>query len=557
MSRASKTLGPFVLAVVCALGCKPSAPPPSPTTPSAPPPAASHKWSPGSGELRDADIPPTVAACAAGELDEATVKAVVQRLATTGDRRGEPCFLKALKDYKAGADDDAIGAAAKAVAAMELKSASGPLLDAFKGFHASQAKSRSTPQAIRGAMVLLRDKAWADDLIAMLDKPIDRKAVESLTDEIFWQSTAAECLGLLKSEKAVRPLIKVTLSPQKAAAHPSAVLALVEIGKPAIAPTVAVLRGQDQELLVYSMTENVRATDASTRPDVAPEAWHFGAASQILATMGRPETTAPLLEAMNKFNLSKSEGMQSRATIALQLTKVPRTPEVIKAFQDTFTRLPAGLSLPGTSLSAREALLEAAPMFFDASLVPWIVKTTTKLRSDANDIALVRKAALLAALTLALPDQMKTVDALYNHPATIEGKKTTVGKDLEAEYKLTKELLESCSANADCYINRLDDPAGQDEASQFTGIKSAHMIGVLGSAALKPKLLDAIPKIMNSTTRELAAQLVDYFSPKGDAEAADALQKLIDEAEAARDQNAILLNAPLRTVISRLHARIP
>jgi hypothetical protein len=549
MSRLSSTLGPCFVAFACAVGCKPSAPP-SPPHAATSAPAAPSKWSVKSGEpLRDSEIPATVTACAAGELDDATVTAVVQRLAEARDSRGEPCFLKALKDYKPDATEELVGFAARAVAAMQLKSASGPLFEVFRKIRTSQRKTRDVYRPVHSAMITLLDRAWEDDLISILERPIDRKVPTSLTDEMFWQSTAAECLGLMKSEKAVRPLIKITLSPPKAAAHMTAVLALVEIGKPAVAPTVAVLRGQDQDLLVYSMTENVEASDTRTRPDVAPEAWHIGAAALILATMGRPETTTPLLDAIGKVD------PQSRAIIALQLTKVPKTPEVLKAFKDTFERTPGGIVLPGTSLSAREALLEASPLFFDSSLVPWITKSTIKLTSTETDIALVRKAALTAVLKLATTEQVKLVNALYNYPATLDGKKTTVGKEVEQEYKLTLELLSSCTNNVECYVNRLDDPAFQDETTQFVGIKSAHMIGALGSPSIKVKLLASLPKISSSAVHSVTAWLVDVFSPKGDAEAATTLQKLVDEAEAAKDQNAIQLTAPLRTVIYRLNAR--
>jgi hypothetical protein len=550
MARASRILGFFFSTFACAAGCKPSAPPSPPSAPTSTAAAKPSTWSIKSGEpLRDAEIPATVAACAAGELDDSTFAAVVQRLESARDRRGEPCFIKALKDYKPDATEDLVGSAARAVEAMELKSASGPLFEVFRKIRASQRKTKDAYRSVHHAMVTLLDKAWEDDLIAVLERPIDRKTPTSLTDEMFWQTTAAECLGLMKSEKAVRPLIKITLSPPKAAAHVSAVLALVEIGKPAVAPTVAVLRGQDQDLLVYSMTENVQATDANTRPDVAAEAWHIGAAALILATMGRPETTTPLLDAIGKVD------PQSRAIIALQLTKVPKTPEVLKAFKETFERTPGSLTLPSTSLSAREALLDVSPMFFDSSLVPWIVKSTTKLTSDQTDIALVRKAALTAALKLATADQLRQVNVLYNYPATLEGKKTTVGKDVEQEYKLTRDLLTSCVNNVDCYVSRLDDPAFQDETTQFVGIKSAHMIGALGSPSIKLKLLETLPKISNSAVRGLTASVIDVFSPKGDAETANSLQKLLDEAEASKDQNAIQLNAPLRTVIYRLNAR--
>src|SRR5262245_2324355 len=109
MFRASTPLGLLVFAFACALGCKPSTPPSTTTATTTSAAPTARKWSIKSGEpLRDADIPPTVTACAAGELDDETFAAFVQRLADAADRRGEPCFIKALKDYKPESGGDAV-----------------------------------------------------------------------------------------------------------------------------------------------------------------------------------------------------------------------------------------------------------------------------------------------------------------------------------------------------------------------------------------------------------------------------------------------------------------
>ena len=50
-----------------------------------------------------------------------------------------------------------------------------------------------------------------------------------LRDEVYWQTTAAELLGILKAQNAVKPLIKCVISPLKADIAPTAINALIKI----------------------------------------------------------------------------------------------------------------------------------------------------------------------------------------------------------------------------------------------------------------------------------------------------------------------------------------
>ncbi len=129
------------------------------------------------------------------------------------------------------------------------------------------------------------------------------------------------------------PLLKVVLSPFKADAATTAILALTKIGKPAIQPTIALLQGDQKELVEYSKVENLKGAGgdkASAEQKKAAETAHVAAAALVLATIGRQESSQPLLAA-----LEKAEDVP-RAIIARELTKVPRTPETPRG-------LPGGL----------------------------------------------------------------------------------------------------------------------------------------------------------------------------------------------------------------------
>lgn len=500
--------------------------------------------------LLDKIIEPMTQKCVAGDLDERTNSKLIKFISDTRDPRGEACLIKALKDYKPESTEEDVRWAVRGLGAMKSEKAAEPLMAVFSKLQHGKPKGSTISRDVHDAMVDINSKSWEDGLITMIGRPInDPKDVATMRNELFWQITAAELLGWQRSEKAVVPLLKVVLSPLKADAATTAILALTKIGKPAIQPTIALLQGDQKELVEYSKVENLKGAGgdkASAEQKKAAETAHVAAAALVLATIGRQESSQPLLAA-----LEKAEDVP-RAIIARELTKVPKTPETLAAFQAAYDKTPAGLEMPPAGINARVMLAEAASNFFDASLVPWLVKTGLEARGEEDDVAQIRDVSLQTALKLMKPDQIADVDRLAGTKTSGGG---TVGKSMEKEIKIAKDLLSACSTKLDCYVGKLGDPASQAKETQFQGIKAAYMTGVFGTPEVRQQIIDAMPKIANAAVRFVSVSVIDTLSPKGDADVATKLQKIVDEGETSKDAEKIAGNAPFKTVIYRLTAR--
>lgn len=507
--------------------------------------------------LLDQIIEPMTQTCISGDLDEKTQSKLVKFLADARDARAEACLLKVLKDYKPEGTEEDIRWVVRAVGAMKMKTAAGPLIDVFLKLRASKPKGGQIYRDVSEAMVALSEtdvsiaQGWEPQLIERIGRPIaDPKDIPTLKDELVWQITAAQLLGMAKSEKAVIPLLKMLLSPSKADAGATAILALVKIGKPAIAPTVALLKGENKDLAEYAKLEALKGQEKpSAEAQKAAGSAYVNTAALVLATIGREETAAPLLEAIGKADDT------ARAIIARELSKVPKSEATKKAFQEAYEKTSITASIP-PGQGAKEALLEAATQFFDANFVPWIVKTSIDAKGDESDLTPVREAALSAAAKLMKADQIADVEKLYNLKATgADGKPGILGKGLEKEFKLAKDLANECKDSVDCYLKAISDPANQEKDTQFKGIKAAYMLGVLGGPDVRQKIIDSYPKVKNAAIRFVSVTVIDHLSPKGDADIAKKLQAIVDEAEEKRDAEKIAGNAPFKTVIYRLNAR--
>ena len=508
--------------------------------------------------LLETIIGPLNETCLNGDLDERTNAKLVKFISDARDPRGGDCLIKALKDFKPERKETetSVRWAARAIGPMKLKTASTPLIDVFVKLRVSKLKQE--PELYRDvsdAMVELADPAWEPQLIEKLSHPInDRKDVGNLKDEIVWQTTSALLLGNLKSTAAVKPLIKVVLSPNKADIGATAVNALIKIGKPAVAPTIALLRSEDKELMEYSKGENLKANAGADGkvPDAAAKAAekaHVGTAAIILASLGREDGSAALLDTMDKGD------DLARAIIARELPKLPKTDATLKAFQAAYEKTPTSLSIPPSS-GARESMIESSSDFFDASIVPWVVKTAVDLKGEADSIDPIRASSFQTVLKLMKADQVAEAEKLNSIKADgPDGKPSTLGKAYEKEYKITTDMLKACGDKVDCYFGKLLEPAAQEEKTQFQGMKALYMIGVLGGPEVRQKLIDTLPKLNNAALRFITGKIIDQHSPKGDTALAAALQKIVDDGEATKDPLKIQGNNSFKTVIYRLNAK--
>lgn len=496
--------------------------------------------------LHEDAVEPLTRRCLDGNLDEGTQSTLVKLLAEARDPRGEPCFIRTLADYQPDRTEADVELVCRAVAAIKLKAAAGPLLELFTRMRYSRPRAQGAMRAVHDAMIALADPTWEATLLPYLDRPVDPRDYAALNDEMFWQVTATELLGRFKSVAAVRPLLRFLLSPQKAAGQNEALLALVTLGKPALGPTTALLRGEDQDLVDYAAREALQAAGSDPLARAGAATAHVAVAARVLGALGREDAAVPLLEA-----LARETRDQARATLARELVKVPRSPQTIKAFRSAYEKTPVALSIPGARGGAREALLNVVPGFFDASFVPWIARTLKTMKGDENDLDAIKDRAMEATLKLATRSQLAFIDELAR--STVGG--VPLASGYAKEIKLAKALLAECGEDVGCYLGKLTDRAVNTDVMHFVGVKAVHRIGELGGPDVRTRVMAVFPRISHPGIRFAALMLVDATSPHGDAAIAAQLRAIIEDAIASGDIDKLRFNGPLKQLAQRLEAR--
>ncbi|MDI3282154.1 HEAT repeat domain-containing protein [Polyangium sp. 15x6] len=505
--------------------------------------------------LLDLIASPMSRICVNGDLDEKMRSKVVRLLAEVRDPRGAPCLVEVLKDYEPDTSEEDVRVAARAVAEMKVQGAAGPLFEAFTKLRHSKPRASLITRDVHDALLGFSHPSWESPCISMIGRPIaDRRDITVLKDELYWQITCAEILGRLGSVNAIEPLIKIVLSPVKADVQVTAIYALIKIGKPAIEPTVKVLRSENAGLVEYAKVELLKANtgeDGVVSSVVKKEAntAHVAPVALILGSIGREEAIQPMIE-----TIAKADDV-AKVVIARELLKLPISNASREAVQRVFEKTPITMTIP-PGVGARDELLATMEYLFDAELVPWMVKTALAARGDEADLESVRAATLVTVMKLMKASQIPEVDKLYNlRVRGLDGKPARFGAAYEREYTMTKDLLKECGDALDCYFGKLRDPGSHTGDRQMIGMKSAYMVGVLGGPEVRAKLVELLPLIKNAAASFIAGQVIDRHSPKGDLAIAAELQRRIDEAAATKDPNQIAKMNPFRLIVHRLRTR--
>lgn len=490
--------------------------------------------------LLDKTIGPLTKMYADGKLDERTRIELIKHLADTRDARAKDALIAACKGFTSGASsEDDLRWAAPAIGALKLEDAAPALGEAFVKLQAGTQKGSQAYKNVSEAMLALKSPSWKGMLLERINRPMERVVAGASPDKItafqneqFWQVTAAQLLGELKDAAAVKPLLKVVMSPGKADVAATASMALVKIGKPAVPELVAALKGEDKDIVEYAAGQSGGSADEAKA--------YVRTAAVVLGAMGHPDAAGPMIAAL--------EGMDSdvnRAVVARELTKLPVSPDLEKAFQTAFEKIaPTTLIPPGNN--ARAQLLESVARFYDASQVPWVLKQVKDAKGGDNEKGVVKTAGLVAAIKLMNKSQIADVKAAVEKDGT-ELEKQALG--------VASEVVTACGDQASCYLAKIQEPAAQQEKTQFAGIKAAYMLGMLGDASTATQIAAALPKIRNAAVRFAAVAAVDRLTPKDGAPVADALQKIVDENKAKDDRNMMQADAPVREIIFRLRAR--
>jgi HEAT repeat protein len=481
------------------------------------------------------------------DLDDKTRESVLKLAASFRDKRAEPALKKAFEDFAAKGKGEDIRWAARAAGDMKLDGLSDSIIKAFDKLKASTKDGAAVYRDLNEAMLKNPSPSWSGLLKTKLDTEItppgDGKApeaVDKFKNELFWQTTSAQLLGELKDQSAVEPLLKVMLDPSKGDVQATAVLALVKIGKPAVARSVKLLQDQDPDLATYSLARWQKYTGAKETPKDKP---YIATAALVLGTMGRPETLDVMVAALKT---AKDEG--NRAVLAREVAKIPATPASKQAFKEAYETFNMEAQMP-PGANALQVLTESASQFYDAEFVPWLLDRAEKLekaKGEDDEKKGLRSTAVISAIKVMKADQLAVVGAAADRWGT------QIEKDA---FKQASELVKACTDRVSCYLANLEKGENQDKSHQSIGIKSAYMVGEFGDEKARGEIIDRLDRIDNAAVRFVSGQTIDFLSPHGSKDAADALDKIIDKNAKTADKDKIAGDAPLKQVMYRVRAR--
>jgi HEAT repeat protein len=469
--------------------------------------------------LLDQIIEPMTKAYTDGKLDEKTRIELIRFLADTRDARAGRAWIKAL-----GSSEDDIEWAALGIGATVYQESAPALGEAFAKLEAGSPKGSNAAKNVQAAMFALKNPAWKALLLERVARPLEKPAgasdaakTRAYQNELFWQSTSAAVLGELRDAAATRALLKVLLDPAKSDVAPAAVFGIVRIGKDAVPVLLDALAGKDAEIVELSKSK-AAANEGNAKAYVA-------AAGRALGEVGRIEAREALVRA-----LKAADNDPNRAALARALTTIAPSADATKAFREAYEKIAPGSTMALSSKAARSALLEATTGFYDAELVPWLLKQVKGAKgADADD---VRAAGLRAALALMKGAQAPAVAQVVEKLGTSATKEG---------FSASSQLVESCDVAVDCYLAKI-----VETESPAVGVKAAYMLGELGDGRTAERLVEKITQIKTGGVRAAALAAIDHLVKDGGAGVADSLDKA-KEGLAPEEQGRVpMVSARLR-----------
>ncbi len=504
-------------------------------------------------ELLDKIVPPLIKTYMEGNsIDDRTKSEIVKLLADTRDERAKPVWIKALKDYKPNVTEADIRASARAIHETGIKDpeAMDALIDAFMKFEAGSKKGALIYVDLQKALVGISAPSWKSQLLERINRPMEKlnpkkdkdkeDKIRAYRNEQFWQTTAAKILGNIKATEAIKPLFKTVIDPNKADIAATSILAMVKMGKDSMNTLIDTLLGKDKEIAEFAAKKIKNKKEAAIAP--------ARSAALVIGTIGRKDGVKPLLLALDKVN--KNDRI-TKAIIARELSKCPKTPESLKAFVEVYKNMsPLAVIPPGHP--AVVVLSESLAQFYDPSVIDVLIERGNNFKGETEDRDIIRDSAMTTMIKLMNKSQLDLVERTINEWAP----KKDQAKLEKAAFKKAKSVVTACGEKLECYLAKLEEAAVQEKKEQFQGIKAAYMLGILGNDKTRMEIVKRFPRIKNAAIKFAAGQALDRLAAKGDKAAADEIGKQLEANLKKGDRNLITGDAPLRQIRYRLLARL-
>ncbi|MCH2107941.1 MAG: hypothetical protein MK135_01310, partial [Polyangiaceae bacterium] len=120
--------------------------------------------------------------------------------------------------------------------------------------------------------------------------------------------------------------------------------------------------------------------------------------------------------------------------------------------------------------------------------------------------------------------------------------------------KVAEKIVKACGEDVNCYLKEIEKGENQNKKNQFAGLKAGYMIGVLGDAAARDKLVEGLAGIENGAITFVALQSIDHLAPEGAPEIITGLEELVEKNEKAGGSRKGA-NSMINTVIYRVSVR--
>ncbi|MBN2196689.1 MAG: hypothetical protein JW751_28005 [Polyangiaceae bacterium] len=492
------------------------------------------------------------------DMDTKTRVSLIKLIASFRDKRTEPALKKALDEFvkkpTGKQDEQDIKWAIRAQGDLKLASLNSSIIEVFQKLKTSSMLGGITYKDLNATMLAAPDKAWTEPLKKMLEaeiKPPDQKKPESVDeykDQLFWQTVSAQILGELREPSAAELLMKVILDPAKGDVAQTALLALVKIGQPSVDMAVKLLKGEETKLKDFQLQKLVKG--GAKEPD-KDQPW-VPMAAIVLGMSGNQSAIKPILDVIRTTEIKSN-----RAVLLSELAKIPATAESKAGFQEGMKMLDLDVSIAGGGKALPVLVADSVTRFYDPTMVDWLIGLGRGMKApNQEDLKDLRATILATAFKLARANQMASLKALMGEWGTKQTDAKSKYKYFEEPlFEQADEVLKACGDRVPCYLSTIEKSESQAKDTQFKGIKCAYMLAIHGDEKTPAQIVERLGGIENAAVRYAVASAIDYLLPKGSAEVADSLEKIIEANVKTADKNRIQGDAGLKQVMYRIRAR--
>lgn len=367
------------------------------------------------------------------------------------------------------------------------------------------------------------DNRMRVEFLRTLGELNDPAAAEVLTKVALRQSEeqnflinnlAVEQLGKLADPSTVGPLVEALYlfdpSDPRNRMTGTVPAALVRIGKPALAPLLAVLKGENKKALASTKAwiEAVRQRAPQAAEQMNPASETKKEAAFALGTLGFPEAIDALIAAAGDAD----KGVQLGASVAL--ASINRTDGDTTRIRETILK-----TYQNQEKIQRMQVLRAMQHLYDPGTLPFFLATAKAPEEELPDIRVIAANAYALLANKAEAGPLKAMIAADN---------SAYKATFESQNKALIAAAEACDVAIACWAKRLDD---KDEN---VARKATYMLGRMGRgnaeaiAALTKKLDDS-----RELVRGDVFSAIDFVAVKGSPEAVQKIEQ-VRKAEEGR-----------------------